>query len=341
MRRSVGCAARSSVGQPGSWSIANEQSSEQAEPSISHSVYAPLCCCQHVHALPAAERPAGEGCCASPLSPLARHSRRPDRLSARRPQRQRGCVRRAGRGGGWRGRERPVHRAGARHKARGQGASPVGHGGTRPGGRQHYDRLGAPSRSLLAAAASAALRGTRRGAGLLELISLLTRLPPFSRRATTATCGKRGPTASRRASLLRALSSALTDLRSLQPSQPILRAAVDAGLKDELVFGDPTAPRYVWWEGKLRPVPAGPAVRPGSSTDHAHAEPLWRAQDLPVFDLLSILGKLRAGLGALGLRPPPPAEEESVEAFVRRNLARAACCASRPALTASAGRRGV
>ena len=42
---------------------------------------------------------------------------------------------------------------------------------------------------------------------------------------------------------------------------PILRAAVDAGLKDELVFGDPTAPRFVWWEGKLRPVPAGLPVR--------------------------------------------------------------------------------
>ena len=47
----------------------------------------------------------------------------------------------------------------------------------------------------------------------------------------------------------------------LQPSQPILRAAVDAGLKEELVFGDPTAPRFVWWEGKLRPVPAGLPVR--------------------------------------------------------------------------------
>jgi hypothetical protein len=42
---------------------------------------------------------------------------------------------------------------------------------------------------------------------------------------------------------------------------PILRAAVDAGLKDELVFGDPEAPRFVFWEGRLRPVPGGPAVR--------------------------------------------------------------------------------
>lgn len=58
-------------------------------------------------------------------------------------------------------------------------------------------------------------------------------------------------------------------------------------MKDELVLGDPDAPRFVFWNGKLRPVPAGPA-------------------DLPFFDLLSIFGKLRAGFGALGFKPPPP-----------------------------------
>ncbi|KAI5067353.1 hypothetical protein GOP47_0017881 [Adiantum capillus-veneris] len=88
---------------------------------------------------------------------------------------------------------------------------------------------------------------------------------------------------------------------SFQPSDPMLTMVVDTGLKDELVLGDPTAPRFVFWQGKLRPVPAGPT-------------------DLPFFDLMSIQGKLRAGLGALGLRPPPPGREESVEEFVRRNL---------------------
>lgn len=62
---------------------------------------------------------------------------------------------------------------------------------------------------------------------------------------------------------------------------------MDSGLKDELVLGDPNAPRFVLWNGKLRPVPAKPT-------------------DLPFFDLMSLGGKLRAGFGALGIRPPPP-----------------------------------
>ncbi|OVA16612.1 Amine oxidase [Macleaya cordata] len=81
----------------------------------------------------------------------------------------------------------------------------------------------------------------------------------------------------------------------------MLSVAVDNGLKDDLVLGDPTAPRFVLWNGKLRPVPSKPT-------------------DLPVFDLMSFTGKLRAGFGAIGIRPPPPGHEESVEEFVRRNL---------------------
>ncbi|XVF22208.1 hypothetical protein REPUB_Repub12eG0153900 [Reevesia pubescens] len=88
---------------------------------------------------------------------------------------------------------------------------------------------------------------------------------------------------------------------SFQPSDSILTMAVDSGLKDDLVLGDPNAPRFVLWEGKLRPVPS-------------------KLTDLPIFDLMSIGGKLRAGLGAMGVRRPPPGHEESVEEFVRRNL---------------------
>ncbi|KAK0580493.1 hypothetical protein LWI29_002593 [Acer saccharum] len=88
---------------------------------------------------------------------------------------------------------------------------------------------------------------------------------------------------------------------SFQPSDPMLTMVMDCGLKDDLVLGDPNAPRFVLWDGKLRPVPSKPT-------------------DLPVFDLMSIGGKIRAGLGAAGIRPPPPDHEESVEEFVRRNL---------------------
>ncbi|KAL1833035.1 hypothetical protein DCAR_0103084 [Daucus carota subsp. sativus] len=88
---------------------------------------------------------------------------------------------------------------------------------------------------------------------------------------------------------------------SFQPSDPMLTMVVDSGLKDDLVLGDPEAPRFVYWKGKLRPVPS-------------------KLTDLPFFDLMSFGGKLRAGFGALGLRPSPPGREESVEEFVRRNL---------------------
>lgn len=88
---------------------------------------------------------------------------------------------------------------------------------------------------------------------------------------------------------------------SFQPSDPMLAAAVDCGLKDDIVLGDPNAPRFVLWRGKLRPVPSKPT-------------------DLPFFDLMSFTGKLRAGFGAIGIRPTPPGHEESVEEFVRRNL---------------------
>ncbi|XXG84717.1 hypothetical protein AAC387_Pa10g2174 [Persea americana] len=88
---------------------------------------------------------------------------------------------------------------------------------------------------------------------------------------------------------------------SFQPSDAMLTLAVDNGLKDDLVLGDPKAPRFVLWGGRLRPVPSKPT-------------------DLPLFDLMSFTGKLRAGFGAFGIRPPPPGHEETIEDFVRRNL---------------------
>ena len=61
---------------------------------------------------------------------------------------------------------------------------------------------------------------------------------------------------------------------------------MDAGVADQLVLGDPTAPRFVYWDKKLRPTPSGP--------------------DALTFDLMSIVGKIRAGLGALGFKAPMP-----------------------------------
>ena len=61
---------------------------------------------------------------------------------------------------------------------------------------------------------------------------------------------------------------------------------VAAGVDKELVMGDPKAPRFVWWNHKLRPTPSGP--------------------DVLTFDLLSIWGKLRAGLGAVGIKSAMP-----------------------------------
>lgn len=87
---------------------------------------------------------------------------------------------------------------------------------------------------------------------------------------------------------------------SFQPSDGVLKAAVDAGVVDQLALGDPTAPRFVYWEGRLRPTPSG--------------------LDALTFDLMSFLGKIRAGLGALGVKSPMPDYEETVEQFVRRNL---------------------
>lgn len=79
---------------------------------------------------------------------------------------------------------------------------------------------------------------------------------------------------------------------SFQPSDAMLKAAVDAGVADELVFGDPKAPRFVWWEGKLRPTPSGP--------------------DVVTFDLVSPLGKIRAGLGAAGFKAGMPGKSKDL-----------------------------
>lgn len=87
------------------------------------------------------------------------------------------------------------------------------------------------------------------------------------------------------------------------------------------MFGDPTAPRFVFWEKKLRATPSGPDVLTFGESSQL-CELFWAVILSPLHeDLLSFWGKIRAGLGAIGLlKSPAPAYEESVEQFIRRNL---------------------
>lgn len=95
---------------------------------------------------------------------------------------------------------------------------------------------------------------------------------------------------------------------SFSPTPALLKLIVDVGLKEELVLADRRLPRYVYWQGKLHPVPMSPPVAVTSG-------------------LLSVSGKLRALLGALGFVPPAMSAvlsaqqgEETVEQFFSRHL---------------------
>lgn len=82
---------------------------------------------------------------------------------------------------------------------------------------------------------------------------------------------------------------------------------MDAGIEKDLVLGDPNAPRFVYWDKKLRPTPSGP--------------------DVLTFDLMSIVGKIRAGLGVIGLKAPMPGEEVGGEEWGIRSGRAAGFCA--------------
>lgn len=91
---------------------------------------------------------------------------------------------------------------------------------------------------------------------------------------------------------------------SFSPSPPLLALAVEVGLKEKLVFADRRLPRFVYWQGRLRPVPMSPPAAIASS-------------------LLSPRAKLRLLAGALGFVPPVVGEghsEETVGQFFRRHL---------------------
>lgn len=98
---------------------------------------------------------------------------------------------------------------------------------------------------------------------------------------------------------------------SFQPTPYICRIVHELGLTDELVLADGSLPRFVYWEG-------GGA---GEKLANLHALPTNLPGDLLDFNLLTWPGKIRAGLGAVGLiEPPPLGKEESIRDFVTRHL---------------------
>lgn len=98
---------------------------------------------------------------------------------------------------------------------------------------------------------------------------------------------------------------------SFQPTPDIMKTAYEVGIADELVLADGSLPRFVYWVGEGA----------GQKLANLHALPTNLPGDLLDFNLLTWPGKIRAGLGAIGLIAPPPTDrEESIREFVTRHL---------------------
>jgi oxygen-dependent protoporphyrinogen oxidase len=98
---------------------------------------------------------------------------------------------------------------------------------------------------------------------------------------------------------------------SFQPTPAICQTIYELGLTNELVLADGSLPRFVYYHGNGA----------GDKLANLHALPTNLPGDLLNFDLLTWPGKIRAGLGAIGLIAPPPTDrEESVREFVTRHL---------------------
>lgn len=98
---------------------------------------------------------------------------------------------------------------------------------------------------------------------------------------------------------------------SFQPTPYICRIVHELGITDDLVLADGSLPRFVYWKG-------GGA---GEKLANLHALPTNLPGDLLNFNLLTWGGKIRAGLGAIGLIEPEPTDrEESIREFVTRHL---------------------
>lgn len=98
---------------------------------------------------------------------------------------------------------------------------------------------------------------------------------------------------------------------SFQPTPALCRLIYETNTTDQLVLADASLPRFVYWHGKGA----------GDKLANLHALPTNLPGDLLDFNLLTWGGKIRAGLGAVGLMPAPPEDrEESVREFVTRHL---------------------
>lgn len=98
---------------------------------------------------------------------------------------------------------------------------------------------------------------------------------------------------------------------SFQPTPAICQTIYELGLTNELVLADGSLPRFVYYHGNGA----------GEKLANLHALPTNLPGDLLDFDLLTWPGKIRAGLGAIGLIAPAPTDrEESVREFVTRHL---------------------
>ena len=99
---------------------------------------------------------------------------------------------------------------------------------------------------------------------------------------------------------------------SFQPTPAICQTVYELGIADELVLADGSLPRFVYWHGDGA----------GQKLANLHALPTNLPGDLLDFNLLTWPGKIRAGLGAIGLiaSPPSPPYEENIREFVTRHL---------------------
>ncbi|EEC43143.1 protoporphyrinogen oxidase [Phaeodactylum tricornutum CCAP 1055/1] len=98
---------------------------------------------------------------------------------------------------------------------------------------------------------------------------------------------------------------------SFQPTPYISRLVHELGITKDLVLADGSLPRFVYWQGEGA----------GAKLANLHALPTNLPGDLLDFNLLTWPGKIRAGLGAIGLIAPPPTDrEESIREFVTRHL---------------------